>query len=68
MLGTQKRSVPMSINAETQGIIKISMVDDFLLTWMEAWRPAVEHMEADGIPYLIEDFFPWCLTFPPRSV
>lgn len=27
----------MSINAETQGTIKISLVDDFLLTWMEAF-------------------------------
>jgi integrase/recombinase XerD len=35
--GTLKRSVPMSIIAETQGIIDISVVDDYLLTWMEAF-------------------------------
>jgi hypothetical protein len=36
-LGTQKRSVPMSFKAENQGTINTIRVDDYLLTWMEAF-------------------------------
>jgi len=36
-LGTQKRSVPMSFKAESQGTINTIRVDDYLLTWMEAF-------------------------------
>jgi len=30
---------------------------------MKTWRLEVEHMETDGIPHLIEDFFVMVLDF-----
>jgi hypothetical protein len=32
------------------------------------WKPAVEHMEVDGIPYMIEDFFAMVLDFSNKVI
>jgi hypothetical protein len=34
---------------------------------MKTWRPAVGHMDADGFPYLIEEFFAMVLDFTNKA-
>ena len=57
--GTLKRGVPMSFIAETQGTINISVADDYLMTWLEAFlidRKAAG--VADGTLHLRDEQIP----------